>query len=173
MRARMRVPQDDCACGDCPTCQAREWAPFPRPELSWEEWEWITQLLMVRSGGLCEGCGKPFGADLQPSRHHRRARKAGGTSDPTINGLSNLLLLCGGDLAGVTGDHGFVEHNRAWAEVNGLIVRQGGYLAGGGKPPEVDEPVTLRSGRRVLLDPLYPAYTTVGWEPQGWAKLTG
>jgi len=58
------------------------------------------------------------------SIHHRMPRKMGGTSNLWINGVENLLALCG---SGVTGCHGRVEANRAGSYDRGLLLRSGMY----------------------------------------------
>lgn len=157
-----RETHDGCDWGcPCPRGRAREYAIFPDADLSFPEWEVITQMLLTRSGGRCEVCGKPFRPGVsEPNRHHRRSRGKGGTDDPAINGLANLLLVGAGPnarLGGVSACHGWIEHHRTEAEARGLIVTWGSYTAGG-VPPEVSAPVTLHSGRRVLLDPLTARY---------------
>ncbi|MEW9530728.1 hypothetical protein [Microbispora sp. NPDC049125] len=143
-------------------------APFPRAELSWEEWEALTHLLMVRSGGQCEirspDCLAPRG-DLTRltknlvSRHHRLARRMGGTTNPAINSLANLLLICG---HGTVGCHGWVEHHAYGASETGLAYRLG-YLvrqpAPGRATADTDParvPVLTPSGRWALLHPTNP-----------------
>jgi hypothetical protein len=145
---------------------ASAWAPFPSPVLVKAEWDEIIRLVDQRCHGRCEGCANPFGPGVRGmSLHHRRNKAMGGTDDPTIHGLANLLALCGGKLAGVTGCHGKAETlTRETAEARGLIVRHDAYLPGPGvEPPEVSaelhlavSPATPRRPviyRRVLLDP--------------------
>jgi hypothetical protein len=43
----------------------------------------------------------------------------GGSKDPEINSLSNLMLLCG---TGTTGCHGWVEDRRLEAQADGYLV---------------------------------------------------
>lgn len=43
----------------------------------------------------------------------------GGTKDPAVNQMSNLILLCG---SGVTGCHGNIEKNRRWAYTLGFLL---------------------------------------------------
>jgi hypothetical protein len=81
----------------------------------------------------------------------------GGTRSPDKNSLPRLLLLCGGRLA--QGCHGWIESYREDALERGLLVPQGT------SPAEV--PVTLWSGRRVLLDPLGPFYSPAPGAPYG------
>lgn len=112
-------------------------------------WDHINSVLFTRSGGRCEGCGEPFTPGrVEPSRQHRRPGKMGGRSaDPDHHSPANLLLLCGGRLAGVRGCHGYVESHRTWSYRHGYLVREND------DPATV--PVTLWSGRVVLLDPYY------------------
>ncbi len=127
-------------------------------------WEQTFHLLMTRSGGRCEGltphCLAASG-DLstlrreQVSIQHRRARGAGGTrlAEAHTN-LANLLLLCG---TGTTGCHGWVEtQQRQLALQRGLWIGHD-YRDGDLVPPQ-EYPLTLASGRRVLLDPVSPIY---------------
>lgn len=73
--------------------------------------------LEVRAGGRCEMCG---GGLTGPwSRHHRLPRRMGGSKRPDINGLANLLLICG---TATTGCHGRIESRRTWAYVNGYLL---------------------------------------------------
>jgi len=157
-RGRLTAADCDHDC-DCPDCAARTWTLFPGGDLNEHQWSEINALLYARAGNLCEGCGLPFipGA-REPSRHHRRSRHMGGTRDLAIHNLANLLLLCGGKLAGVQGCHGRVESERATAEAAGLLVSWGPYM-GDGEPPEVGVPVVVhafgaRPGPRVWLHPL-------------------
>jgi 5-methylcytosine-specific restriction protein A len=112
-----------------------------------ERWQHLTTMLAIRSGSRCEGCGQPFTpGKVEPSRHHRLPGKMGGREyNPAHDTLPNLLLLCGGRLAGVLGCHGRTESYRTEAYARGFLVREGQ------DPATV--PVTLWSGRIVLLDP--------------------
>jgi len=73
--------------------------------------------------------------------------------DPTHDTLVNLLLLCGGRLAGVLGCHGYTESHRAESYARGFLVRE--------HDDPADVPVVLHSGRVVLLD-LYGRYVDTG-----------
>lgn len=53
------------------------------------------------------------------SIHHRKPRRMGGTKDPAINQMSNLIVLCG---SGITGCHGNIEKNRRWAYTLGYLL---------------------------------------------------
>ncbi|MEV8634306.1 hypothetical protein AB0395_21890 [Streptosporangium sp. NPDC051023] len=151
-----------CACG----IRWLDLAPFPRPHLDRAEWDWITTLLLTRSGGLCEArtsaCMARRGllSSLPRSRcsiHHRQPRGMGGTSSPVIHSLANLLLICG---SGVTGCHGQIESCRAWAEERGLLVEE--------ELDPAQAPLTLHSGRVVLLHPTVPTYLNPAAGPR-WA----
>lgn len=131
--------------------------------LSRVQWDVLFQLLLVRSGGQCEGrtpaCTAPGGSLLGMPRErvsvqHRRAQGMGGTSLDETHNLANLLLLCG---TGVTGCHGWVEcEERDLAEQRGLWAR---HEYRDGAPVPIDEyPLVLWSGRRVLLHPGQPTY---------------
>jgi hypothetical protein len=114
-------------------------------------WQHLTTLLAIRSGHACEICGETFRAGgAEPSRHHRRPGQKGGRTGPEHDNLANLLLACGGALAGVRGCHGAIEANREAAYSRGFLVHSWD------DPTQV--PVILRSGRRVLLDPVIPWY---------------
>lgn len=131
--------------------------------LTGDEWAEVYRLLLVRSGGRCEGgtpwCLAPGGrVDGMPrgrvSIQHRRAQGAGGTALTEANTLSNFLTLCG---SGVTGCHGWVEtRERAAALDLGLWVRH--EYDNGFPVPVWRYPVTLPSGRRVYLHPEQPRY---------------
>ncbi len=115
-----------------------------------QEWEWLRNLVLMRCDARCEVSGDP----LQPGRwslHHRRPRGMGGSKDPGTNTLANLLAVTGDGTRGV---HGWIESHREAAVTHGWIVRQGQDPAA--------TPITLYSGRRVLLDPLAPTYTPTG-----------
>lgn len=131
--------------------------------LSADEWVQVFHLLLVRSGGRCEGqtpdCLAPGGSVIGMPRdrvsvQHRRAQGVGGTSTAEANTLANLLILCG---SSVTGCHNWVEHaERDAAEDRGLWVRhtyRDGILV-----PVERYPLTLHSGRRVFLHPTEPRY---------------
>lgn len=129
-----------------------------------DDWEIILHMLACRSGGLCEVGGEPLTRD-QRSVHHRQPRGMGGTSDPDVHSLERLLLVCGGRLAGVRGHHGKVEANREWAYERGYLVPH----SAPGRPTDATDcakvPVTLWSGRRVLLAPHATEYFPVPGAP--------
>lgn len=92
--------------------------------------------LLRRCAGSCEGCGATL--DWNGEAHHRRAKGAGGSSDPKIHDLSNLLMLnrrCCHDAA---------TNAQAWTKVNGLRVPNAGV------PLAV--PVLYRGRRWVWLE---------------------
>ncbi|WP_295035092.1 hypothetical protein [uncultured Microbacterium sp.] len=60
------------------------------------------------------------------SAHHRKPRGMGGTSDPAIGNIANLLVLCG---SGVTGCHAWVESHRMAAEDLGYLIRRESRIA--------------------------------------------
>lgn len=126
------------------------------------DWEWIEQVLMLRSGGRCEICspeclGGPWG-DLtrlprhRRSIHHRRPRGMGGTRRADVHSLAMLVNTCG---HGTIGCHGYVERHREWATGRGLLLPKDG-VAAASDPTQV--PLVLPSGRRVLLDAHGPCY---------------
>lgn len=98
------------------------------------------QVVVLRSGGMCERCGRVMDDWTPFSVHHRRPRGMGGDKSPTTNSALNGLNLCG---SGTTGCHGWVETHRAEALDLGLLVSR--YA----NPAEV--PVLLAHGW-VFLD---------------------
>lgn len=74
----------------------------------------------------CAGCGRADGLSAQ----HRRARGMGGTSDVTIGHPANGVALCGGQLAGVLGCHGWAERNPTDAELLGWRLAPGEQALG-------------------------------------------
>lgn len=110
------------------------------------DWEYVYHLLAVRSGGRCEITGARL-TRANSSIHHRRPRAMGGTRRADVHDLSNLVLAEG---HGTIGAHHWAEVNRTAALARGLLVRQNHDPA--------EEPLTLWSGRRVMLDPVSPLY---------------
>lgn len=141
-----------CSCG-------ASWgvAPFPRPDLTSQEWEWVFGLVSLRAGERCEVCGESL-RDVPRSRvslHHRRPRGMGGDTRPDVHSLANLLLVHG---SGTAGCHWLLEERwRGEARRRGLLVDKSGERS---DPARVE--VTLWSGRRVLLDPISPVYLPPG-----------
>jgi len=91
--------------------------------------------LLARSRGRCEACP----ADLAPGweAHHRLAKRIGGSRDPRIHELSNLLALnrdC----------HAAATNAEPWTKANGLRVPNAGF------PLAV--PVLYRGRRWVWLE---------------------
>lgn len=120
---------------------------MPQPSaVASPDWEFVYHLLAVRSGGRCEITGVRL-TRANSSIHHRRPRAMGGTSRVDVHNLSNLVLAEG---HGTVGAHHWAETNRTEALERGLLVHQTH------DPAEV--PLTLWSGRRVLLDPVSPLY---------------
>jgi hypothetical protein len=143
-------------------------APFPAADLSAAEWDTLRIALVTRSGGCCEartpaciaGPGGYLGClpATQRSAHHRLPRKMGGTRRTGIHSLANLVPVYG---SGTTGCHGYIESHPEWAFRTGWRVREGSNPA--------DTPLTLHSGRRVLLDPLNAVEpSTIGWDLTDW-----
>lgn len=81
----------------------------------------------IYTAGLdrCAGCRRP--AD---SAQHRRARGMGGTSDVSIGHPANGVPLCGGQLAGVRGCHGWAEAHPTDAELLGWRLPPGAPALG-------------------------------------------
>lgn len=72
--------------------------------------------------GRCIGCGRP-----DVTTQHRRARGMGGTSDVSIGHPANGVPLCGD---GVSGCHGWAEHNPADAALLGWRLVSGEAATG-------------------------------------------
>lgn len=89
----------------------------------------VRRLVDVRSGGVCEGCGKRPGANL----HHRKYRSRGGPDT-----VENALWLCGS--GNHTGCHG-VAHSQTGHD-NGWSVNSWA--------DETHEPVLYRGELRIL-----------------------
>ena len=81
----------------------------------------------IYTAGLdrCAGCGR-----VADSAQHRRARGMGGTSDVTIGHPANGVPLCGGQLAGVLGCHGWTERHPRAAELLGWRLAPGAPALG-------------------------------------------
>lgn len=75
--------------------------------------------------GRCLGDGRP-----DVTTQHRRARGMGGTSDVSIAHPANGVPLCGGQLAGVLGCHGWAERNPVLAELLGWRLAPGAPALG-------------------------------------------
>lgn len=70
------------------------------------------QLVIDRAQRRCERCRQP-GEQI----HHRKPRGMGGTSDPAINALPNLVFVCGDC-------HREIESHRSDAYESGWLVRR-------------------------------------------------
>ena len=84
------------------------------PEGRWEE--------VLDRDGDCQGPrrGAPERCGGKMEVHHLLPRGMGGTSDPAIHDLDNLMLLC-------SVHHAWVESHRAEAYELGLLKRRGAY----------------------------------------------
>lgn len=78
----------------------------------------VRAAVLERDDHCCLRCGRNV-EQVAHSVHHRYARKMGGTTDPRINDVRNLVLLCG---TGTTGCHGWVESHRRQAGADGWIL---------------------------------------------------
>jgi hypothetical protein len=96
----------------------------------------VRQLVLARAGERCEVCGVDL--PVLYSIHHRRPRRMGGTRRPDTNQPQNLMAVCG---SGVTGCHGRIESDRAWAVTRGYLL------------PDTADPATVpvRLTRAVVL----------------------
>ena len=91
---------------------------------------------VVERDGCCRSCGQwdpMFGLDP----HHRKLKGAGGTPDPAIHALSNLVMLC-------RACHDYAHANPAEARVQGWIVRT--------LPEARTTPIDSYTGRLWLTD---------------------
>ncbi len=128
----------------------------PKTRLTREEWDFLTRLLLFRSGHRCECCGQDITGVSRDylEIQHRRARGMGGTSLEETNNMANLLIFhqrCHhwvesrpGNPAGPDGPD--------LAEQRGLWVRHA-YRDGVPVPVEEVPLVLYPSGRQVFLDP--------------------
>lgn len=78
------------------------------------------QIVARAAGGWCERCGHYA---MYGQIHHRRPRGMGGSTAVDTNTAANGLWLCGKC-------HAHVESHRAYALLNGYLVRQGHDPAG-------------------------------------------
>jgi 5-methylcytosine-specific restriction protein A len=78
----------------------------------------VVEVVYVRAQHSCELCQAAVGPirGVDHHIHHRRPRRAGGSSDPATNWASNLLLLC-------PTCHDVVESRRTAAYANGWLLR--------------------------------------------------
>lgn len=76
----------------------------------------IRQQVYERDHLRCRRCGK-----LGESIQHRIPRGMGGSKDPKINALSNLVMVCGD---GTRGCHGWIESHRTAAYRTGWLVHR-------------------------------------------------
>lgn len=98
----------------------------------------VRKVIYERDDWSCLRCGVNL-IGRRYSIHHRFPRRMGGTRDPRINDVRNLVLLCGD---GTRGCHGWIESNRLTA------LRQGWLLH---SLDEVDVPVLNEFGQSVRL----------------------
>lgn len=77
----------------------------------------IRSQVQARARMRCEKCGRNLtwgGGQI----HHRKPRQMGGTRDPKINSMANLVFICGDC-------HGWIESNRSEAYSSGWLVHSG------------------------------------------------
>jgi hypothetical protein len=82
----------------------------------------VVSLAWVREFARCFRCGAALRWDERGfgwSAHHRKPRGMGGSSNPKLGEVSNLLILCG---SGTSGCHGWVESNRSEAGSLGYLI---------------------------------------------------
>lgn len=103
-------------------------------------WREVRDTLWERGGGRCEASGLPLDPDTFDV-HHRRPRGAGGTSDPDVHALWNLLAL---DPIVHNGQAHSVHQDPAWSRPRGYL------LSKIGASPRI-QPVLIRGMRWVLL----------------------
>ena len=83
--------------------------------------------VMRRDFHRCQFSARGWPTDVRCSGelvvHHILPRGMGGSSDPAIHDLDNLVVLCGG-VTGRDGHHGLVEDERGLAYEFGLLRRR-------------------------------------------------
>ncbi|MCC5574559.1 hypothetical protein IMZ11_02750 [Microtetraspora sp. AC03309] len=92
----------------------------------------VRKLVRERDEDSCVVCGVVV-AGRPWSIHHRRNRGMGGSSDPGVNAVESLLLVCG---TGTTGCHGVITE-RPWeidAERNGWVIGRNSIADPAGVP---------------------------------------
>lgn len=90
----------------------------PHPDDPEVNWDTAKRLCAARDGGKCVRC---LGEAVDV--HHRRVRGMGGSSDPDITGMANLVSLCR-----ICHDH--VHANPAESYETGFLVKTGYDPAG-------------------------------------------
>lgn len=104
------------------------------PRWTAEDWANANPLLMARSNGCCEHCGRPLNGRVE--RHHRQRRQVGGDR------LSNILML-------LPEHHAYLTEHPEEARANGWVVSSHGP---DGAPDPATVPVRLPDGYLWLLD---------------------
>lgn len=100
----------------------------------------VRAVVLARCRGLCEACGKALG-DAPVHMHHRKKRTRRNHVACNIVALHPTCHVLAPEA---------VHQRPTWAAERGLIVRAG-------EDPDT-KPLTLPTGRRVLLDPTLPCY---------------
>lgn len=95
--------------------QLKKAQPVQRPPRKTGPTQETRQAVIARAFSRCERCGTVGAGNI----HHRKPRGMGGSRDPGINSVCNLMLLCG---SGTTGCHGWVESHRQDAMAEGWLV---------------------------------------------------
>jgi hypothetical protein len=90
----------------------------PMPAERWQE-------TMARDRYQCQASAYGLGGACTGALivHHKKLRGMGGTSDPSIHDLENLVVLCGG-VTGRDGHHGMVHDHPREAYELGLLIRR-------------------------------------------------
>jgi hypothetical protein len=82
---------------------------------------------MQRDAGLCQARARGWTSGTRCDGavivHHIRPRGSGGSADPTIHDLDNLVVLCGG-VTGRDGHHGEVHDHPSLSYECGLLARR-------------------------------------------------
>jgi hypothetical protein len=111
----------------------------------------VRAAVLERAAGLCECCGKTL--EGYPTHCHHRIRRNG--RNHTLDNLVVLRSIC----HVITPES--VHQRPTWAKSRGLIVPTGMDPA--------TTPLTLPSGKLVLLDPVEPVYLPALGAPYAYA----
>jgi hypothetical protein len=120
------------------------------------------RLVLARSWGRCEGCGK-FGLRLDV--HHRQARQAGGVSgeaEVLANSPPNLLALC-------RSCHDETEHHETWELTEGIGWRIPKFVT---DPWSVPARIHTVNGYAWWQLTKEAGYRWIDFPPEGWLSFS-